>query len=331
MNDGKPTRHNETPATVRGPNYFLPGDVGKGEALRLRHIRKVNPVPRFPRDVQIQTRTGCNAACRFCPHPVVSRKLSSGTMPRALYEKIVDECCANKVHRISPYLMNEPLLDPEMPKRIRTIASRKKGGTHIKMNTNGALLKGEMAEGIVDSGLDRLHISFHGINKETYERSMKGLDFDETMENVQRYIELWKAKGKPHRFKVTMVRTSLVGDEADAIKRYWKDLGLDANIRPLSNRASGRVEDRSLAARPWVPYSWCIRMMKQAYILYNGDMILCCSDWERTTVLGNVGDRSIEEIWNNDRYNDIRRRFIAGDTEGLLCHTCKMPHPDDGD
>ena len=51
-------------------------------------------------------------------------------------------------------------------------------------------------------------------------------------------------------------------------------------------------------------------------------MVLCCVDWERTTVLGNVKEKSIEEVCNGEKATSIRKKFLRGHTEGLLCHSC---------
>jgi len=51
-------------------------------------------------------------------------------------------------------------------------------------------------------------------------------------------------------------------------------------------------------------------------------MVLCCADWERTTILGNVKEKSIEEVWNGEKAISIRKKFLSGDTKGILCHSC---------
>jgi hypothetical protein len=57
--------------------------------------------------------------------------------------------------------------------------------------------------------------------------------------------------------------------------------------------------------------------------MWNGDMILCCVDQERSTVLGNCADRPIREIWNDGPYRQLRARWKSGDLAGLLCENCK--------
>ncbi|MEJ2201875.1 MAG: radical SAM protein, partial [Desulfuromonadaceae bacterium] len=147
--------------------YFLPQDSNlfQGAWNRLRGRKAVSP---FPRILQIQTQTGCNAHCQFCPNESTLGKLSTGRMDEDLFRRIIDEAVKHPVERISPYLMNEPLADPRLPDLIRYVADRKAKSTRIKINTNASFLDETMGERLIESGLNSLHVSFHGIRKDTY-------------------------------------------------------------------------------------------------------------------------------------------------------------------
>jgi MoaA/NifB/PqqE/SkfB family radical SAM enzyme len=281
------------------------------------------PVPSFPEDIQIQTITGCNASCIFCPNGKTKNPFPQGKMEDDLYKKIIDECMKKPAKRISPYLMNEPLRDRELGWKIKYIAERKHSAPSIKLNTNASLLKKDIAEQILHSGLDRLNISFHGISKEVYEKSMQGLDYGKTLENVNNFLE---TKSKINAIKpkvtITMVRTKWIESEIDEIRSYWDERDVSLHIQPLENRARGDIKCKGLNLKAWQPYLQCKRLFTQAYILYNGDMVLCCVDWERTTILGNVREKSIAEVWNGNKAVSIRKKFLSGNTEGLLCHSC---------
>ena len=247
-------------------------------------------------------------------------------MDEKLYYKIIDECLAHRVRRISPYLMNEPLLDRGLGKKIRYITENKSSSVVTRINTNASLLKGQIVEDLLDSGLDKLHFSVHGISKESYEKSMLGLSFEQTMFNINQFLELKKQKkAEKPELAVTMVRTRLIEREIDEIKNYWHAKGVETHIRPMDNQGLKKLQQQGLNPSEWQPFRRCKRLFTQAYILHNGDMVLCCVDWGRTTVLGNVQERSIEEIWNGEKAVAVRRRFISGRTDGLLCHTCYQP------
>ena len=304
--------------------YYIPD---KAESLWYYNYKELfhsfKPVPPFPRYIQVQTITGCNASCTFCPHGKITNPFPKGKMEDELYRKIIDECVKKPVKRISPYLMNEPLLDRELGWKIKYIAERKSPRLFIKINTNASLLRGGIAEDIMNSGLDRLNISFHGISKEVYEKSMQGLNYEQTLANVNHFLETKNKLNVPKpKVDVTMVRTKWIESEITTIRNYWREKKIRVHIQPLENRANQQIQGRGLHLKEWRPYSWCKRLFTQAYILYNGDMVLCCVDWERTTILGNVREKSIEEVWNGEKAVSIRRTFLSGNTEGLLCHSC---------
>ena len=74
-------------------------------------ILSENNLPGPPR-VQIQTQSGCNARCVFCPNEAVLKSdLSQGRMPFGEFQRVIDELAETAPRRISLYLQNEPLLD----------------------------------------------------------------------------------------------------------------------------------------------------------------------------------------------------------------------------
>lgn len=303
--------------------YFIPGDVGSLGALYRRLFKKERPLPAFPRVVQIQTKTGCNARCVFCPNSIIGGRLPKGEMDWDLFKKIVDEIVQYPVSRISPYLMNEPLMDRRLPEMISYIVRNKRPETIVKINSNASLLDDEMAEGLIESGLDRINFSVHGIRKETYESQMVGLSLERVLQNIDNFLELKKRKGaqKP-RVRVTMVKTKAIEEELEEILSYWKKRGVRVNIRPLENRARCEIADRGINPGKWKPFEWCNRLFEQAYILHDGRVVLCCVDWEQTTILGDLKRESLKDVWNSERYMDIRRRFLKGELKGLLCESC---------
>ncbi len=303
--------------------YFIPKDTGFFDRLYKTWVKKEKPLPSFPRVVQIQTKSGCNARCVFCPNSLIGDRLPKGEMEWDLFRKIIDEIVEHPVDRISPYLMNEPLLDRDLPKKIEYIVKNKSPHTVVKINSNGALLDEEMAEALIDSGLDRINFSVHGIRKKTYESQMKGLSLERVLSNIDRFLEIKRKKGasKP-RVRITMVRTRAIDEELGEILAYWKKRGVKVNIRPLENRARSEIASKGLNPKKWRPFDWCNRLFEQAYILFDGRVVLCCVDWEQTTILGDLKRNSLKSIWNSDLYMDIRRRFLKGNLKGLLCESC---------
>lgn len=306
--------------------YFLPQDcTNKFQSYTTKHVLRRHPVKNFPSIIQIQTQAGCNGDCQFCPNTSTLGKISMGRMDEELFRMIIDEAVRHPVKRISPYLMNEPLADDRLPDLIRYITDRKQKITKTRINTNASFLTESMGERLIESGLDNIHVSFHGIYKKTYEASMTKLNWEKNLTNVNRFIELMRSRNaKKPRLKVTMVHTKTIDGELAEIRKYWNSRGITVNIHALENRSDKGVEGKALNLLPMRPLSDCDRLMKQAYILWNGDCVLCCVDWFRTTVMGNVKDGGLQSVWQNDPYFQFRRRYLSGKVEGTLCDGCKV-------
>ena len=56
-----------------------------------------------------------------CPYGETYQTQPRGRMEIDLFRRIVDEAAEHDVHRISPYLMNEPLMDRDMFEKIQYI------------------------------------------------------------------------------------------------------------------------------------------------------------------------------------------------------------------
>ena len=223
--------------------YYLP-EMTRNPLVRLKYrlIDKRQPAPTVPLHVQIQTVSGCNANCIFCPNKKTEREIPVGRkMDWDLFRSIADQCIDLGVRRFSPYLMNEPLLDNELPKRIKYIADRKKPGQFTKINSHGGLLTERMARGILDSGLDRINFSVQGLDPEIYENTMH-LPLQKTLDNIDRLLEL-KREGnyKKPRIRVCMLVTQPIKPQLPRIREYWGSRGVKINLNQIENRGGHKA------------------------------------------------------------------------------------------
>lgn len=307
------------------PRYYLPAAV-KSPLTRLKYLcvdRRL-PVPNAPVHVQIQTVSGCNANCVFCPNNKTELDIPIGRrMDPGLYRSIVDQCVDVGVWRFSPYLMNEPMLDPELPERIAYISKRKKFWQFTKINSHGGLLTERMAKGLLDSGLNKLHFSVQGLDQDVYWRVM-GLKLDKTLRNIERLLEL-KEQGnyKLPKVKVVMLDTRDIHDQIPQIRQYWKERGVNVNINQLENRANHRgIQSDAIAVHDLQPFDWCNRMFNEIYVLCDGRLVQCCADWEQSSIMGDLSRDRLRDIWHGSRYTELRRRFLEGNVKGMICDGC---------
>ncbi|MCL2891415.1 radical SAM/SPASM domain-containing protein [Brenneria tiliae] len=98
----------------------------------------------FPNVIQIETRSGCNYNCSFCPTNKV--KMKQGKMQQELFDKIIKQLNRYNGY-VSLFFRNEPLMD----KRIISWAKKIKTETMAKViiQTNGSLLTEEIARELI--------------------------------------------------------------------------------------------------------------------------------------------------------------------------------------
>ncbi len=304
--------------------YYMdrPGD---SPWVRLKHRLTRRPTPAFPRTIQIQTVTGCNADCVFCSYGETYQGQPKGRMTDDLFRSLIDEAAEHDVRRVSPYLMNEPLLDRTLLDKIRYI-NRKMPSTKVVVTTNGHDLTSDTAEAMLDlgPGLHEVHVSVQGVDRGAYARTMRGpLDLDRTIANVEGFLAAQRRRGTGRpRLWVTMVDTAWIDARAAVV--WWRGRGVNAKYTFLEN-LGGNVAADDLARAPLRPYTTCARLFKQAYVLFNGDMVLCCADWSRKQVLGNVTKDGLGAVWNGPIAREIRGRYLDGRTAELaLCGSCRV-------
>ncbi len=284
--------------------------------------------PSFPQIIQIQTKYGCNARCVFCPMGREQNQIR-GEMDDGTYQKIVDEAIDNRVKVLSPFLQNDPLVDRKMHERVAYIRERrgKRRFPQTKLITNGGLLTEERAYNLIRAGLEHVRFSVHGIDPDVYADLMQGPKFDRTIENIDRFVRIKRElKSKTPHIEVWAVRTKEVEAQLDEVKAFWRERGIKFKARELDNRANPELtgnEDLAAEGAEFKFATWCTIPFWRAWILWNGDVVLCCVDWERRHIFGNIHEQSLREIWNGEAYRNYRVRMRTNDFAGTLCEHCQ--------
>jgi MoaA/NifB/PqqE/SkfB family radical SAM enzyme len=309
-----------------GKNRYAMIEPEDGWLARIRKSLLYRRVPKFPRTVQIQTRTGCNADCIWCPYGETFPTQPKGAMDQGLFERLIEECARHEVRRLSPYLMNEPFLDKDLPDRIRFMHENCPTAK-VVVTTNGSRLFPDTVEKVLGLGpaLHALYISIQGIEKESYEKTMRGaMKFDQTMENVHHLIdEMKKRNAKYPEVWITMVDTNVI--DAKKAVQYWRSRGVRSKYTTLENRGGNIKDAQAIAHAEMDYYTTCTRLMKQAYVLFNGDLVICCTDYSRQMVLGNMAGSSLHDVWNGEQAVAYRRAYLAHQFDELpLCKVCKV-------
>lgn len=292
---------------------------------------QTEPLP-GPRRIQIQTQAGCDGRCVFCPNgAVVKAGLPLGRMTPELFQKIVDELAETRPRRIMPYLQNEPLLDARLPDFVRYILDRVPEADTL-VTSNGTHLTEAMGEGLIDAGLKRLKVSLQSLDDDTNRRIM-GHGAGNVVTNVLAFQRLLKRKRSTMDLRVSMVVTALNVGEVEQARRFWQKQGVRLVTSALENRGGNIANAQELnSGKAMTRFMHCERPCRDMCVLFNGQVILCCVDWFRTFVAGDLSKESIREVWNGARLTRVREGLHTGDDSKLpgICINCtESVSPDD--
>lgn len=263
---------------------------------------------KYPWGVDIGTTNLCNAECIMCPH---SKLKKMGTMDMKLYKKIIDNCRRLNIKIVTLSFFGEPFLDKDI---IEKIKYAKENGMSVAFYSNASLLTEELAKKIIEVGLDGITISFDGYSKQTYEKIRKKLNFDVVKKNVLNLIET-RRKMKKNNPSINLVLVELEENKGEIKQFYreWKGKVNSINIINMRNWANDiqkKGTKESFHFNKKIKRKPCALIWQKMVVDWNGDVVLCCDDWNHSTVLGNLKKQTIEEIWKGERLRKIREAHI---------------------
>jgi radical SAM protein with 4Fe4S-binding SPASM domain len=254
--------------------------------------------------------------------------LPDGRMDDALISGLLDECARHRdqVKSIEPYLNNEPFLDPRFLDVLRGIRDRLR--CNIEVSTNASVFDGDLVQAVLDERLiDDLRISIFGATKATYETIMVKMRWERVLANVERYRQRWVELGRPNRTRIVFVHNPQLHppDEVERVRELWAQSGFELIIWEQLDRAGNNRTLLHQLRRGQIVGCKGGYMRDRVVIMFNGDVLLCCQDWARQVVIGRVGQRSLEEVWNSpERRRAAAAIYASSGTAPDLCSRCEM-------
>ena len=223
--------------------------------------------PRWPDIVQIESTNLCNAKCVFCPRDEMHRR--QGVMDMDLFKKVVDECVTLGITHVRVHNYGEPFLDKQLVEKVRY--AKERGIAEVGMISNGSLITEDIAQGMIDAGLDAINISVDASGKEVFESTRLNLDYDVVINNIETLVRLRKASGRVRpKLILSFVRQNNSVDEQQFIE-HWRKIADKVHITDLHNWAG------TLNAESDVNYP-CYRPWLTLTVLWDGRVSLCCAD-----------------------------------------------------
>lgn len=278
----------------------------------------------MPQVIRIEPSGLCNFRCCHCPVGLGLNK-TAGIMSRETFDKIYERIKHLHIRVAVLYHGGEPLLNKNIFYFIEKMA---KISGRMKMVSNGSLLTDEAIEKVLNSFLELIEFSFDGQSPEENNKIRVGSDFEKISKQIIKLLEKRKKMGSNIRVVISNTQISSRNSKIEEIKP-------PAYLLETFKDWLGEMSILSFYAIKWPGYPGEINKNKKAIrnscdhiqstitIRWNGDIAPCCYDLTSKKIMGNILQTSLEEIWNNKAYQDMRE-MIDNFKPPLLCLGCNV-------
>ena len=68
----------------------------------------------------------------------------------------------------------------------------------------------------------------------------------------------------------------------------------------------------------------CYYLSYNFFVDYNGDVLMCCHDWGKKNILGNLNNQSFYDIWTSQLSEMSRKTVMRGNRNFSPCDVCDV-------
>ena len=294
-------------------------------------IQLIDRIPlSTPLSMQIELASACNFKCRFCMHyndqNIKKGVFKPGIMSLATFKSAVDglKQFPDKLKFITLQSRGESLLNPHFVEMLRYLKEADVV-EKVGLYTNGTLLSKEVSDGMIDAGLDTLHISIEGINAEEYKRvAGVDIDFEQLIQNITYFYE----NKKNTYVYIKTIDCGMSSKDKDKFKLLFNHICDDLFIENAIDAWQGAGSDKTYLTDNRYNESVtkaviCPRLFFTCDIHFDGSVVACGHDWSEQYIVGNINSDTIANIWGNEKFEHIRNIHLAGDADKIeRCRNC---------
>lgn len=308
--------------------------------LSISYFLNKKEINGYPAVIKIDLTPRCQLKCDVCIHAesFSPRQYFKSDMNMSidLFKRICDEV-SGRTLAFSLHFYGEPLLNTNISRMV-TYATQKRINTYFTTNFSMQLTDWELV-GLIESGLHTIIISLDGFSQETYNVTRKNGDIDLVKANLTR---LCLMRRRLRKKSPSIVIQSLIFEhnrhEKEHIEKFCKESGVDSVYFPKGHKDPWKngcaPRTTTLKAKKVLPL--CPWPFFFAVVIYDGDVIPCCFYRQESIYaenscrikMGNANEQSIKEIFNNQRYQTLRKLCIQpiehSEGNNFFCDLCQQ-------
>lgn len=274
----------------------------------------------YPLHLDIELSGVCNLKCENCfQNELINTPL--GLMDVELFRQIITDGVPKGLCAIKLQIRGESFLHPRLFDCIRF--AKDQGVLDVQITTNATRLDREAGESLLESGLDAVIFSVDSHHAAT---SGPSDYFQSTETKINDFLALRKKRRSSRPW--VRIQSSIPETDRNSFqeaKDYIERAFPLADIHVVNRIYNFRCDQ---AAFPdlYEQYNLhpCSYLMQRLAVFWNGEVTVCCSDYNNLFQFGRFPEDSIESIWQSERLRSFRERHARGQRKRVkICRNCQ--------
>ncbi|MCP4613467.1 MAG: radical SAM protein [Planctomycetes bacterium] len=261
--------------------------------IEWHYYPRLSILRQYPIHIDIELSSYCQLKCPMCFrfHRPIEKQ---GNMRFDIFKKIIDEI-SGRVYSIKFTGRGEPLINNEFPKFIEYLKDKQFG--EIAIITNGQLMDEEKMRCMIDNSIDRVALSIDGLREE-YEKIRNPIKYEEIIGIVSQLYQLRREKGRQKPLiRIQSVKTSI--KKENEFLKIWEPISDEILFLEYKDYSQEAGEKPQAAYR-------CPLLYQRLMIHWDGTVPMCINDEYEDSVMGNILEKSVHEIWREGQFKEAR-------------------------
>jgi radical SAM protein with 4Fe4S-binding SPASM domain len=262
----------------------------------------------FPLHVDVETANTCNMKCPMCYRDQIKE---IGQMDFDVFKKTVDECSAKNIFSLRLSWRGEPLTHPSIKEMISYATAKIK---NVSFLTNAFFITDDIIECLIEKQVSYISVSFDGI-EEIYETVRYPASYKENRRRIL-HLRDKREKAGSSRPQVRLCTVwPAIKDNPQAYADAMRPVSDYMVYNPYINfMGPMKLKQNFICQYPW----------ERMVVAWNGNA-QCCTGWNADDIiLGNIKEKSLQEMWQGNLMNNIRKLHATGHRmEMNSCANCR--------
>ena len=276
-------------------------------ANRESDLKRVE-VKSLPYIINLDTINVCNLACPFCVTGTKQLDRKPSRFPLEQAKAVIDKV---KSHILIARFHNwgEPFLNKQLFELIRHAHD---AGVYTTLSSNLSIKVENLAQKVVASGLDQIHVSIDGLEQSTLERYRRNADIELVYKNIREIVaEKRRTGSSTPRLELAFLVFRHNEHEVPRLKEMQQELGVESFTAHSAFINHESFVPREEAFQPGhdIWQGSCHYLYSELMVEADGNISPCCTNTSARFDVGTVAELDdVRAFWNKPVFQAMRAK-----------------------